>query len=124
MAAFRQGIPFVKGGPTVLQRTAGTDMQSRLHAPVELWMVMEGLRGTLTISACGDPICIPGSRFAADAVSIRDGSGCYSDNLMSIPDAGPCKTNSKKIYRNGKAFSIRRKYDFAQNKKRGQPHGS
>jgi hypothetical protein len=104
MTAFRQGIPFVKGGPTVLQRAAGTDMQSRLHSPVELWMVMEGLRGTLTISACGDPICIPGSRFAADAVSIRDGSGCYSDNLMSIPMQVLAETNARKLYMNGKAF--------------------
>jgi hypothetical protein len=48
----------VKVGPKVLQRTAGTDSQSCLHVPVELRMVIEGLRGTLTITACVDPICI------------------------------------------------------------------
>jgi hypothetical protein len=104
MAAFRQGILFVKGGPTVLQRAAGTDMQSRLHSPMELWMVIEGLRGTLTISACGDPNCIPGYRFAAGVVSIRDGSGCYSDNLMSIPMQVLAETNSEKIIYERKGF--------------------
>jgi len=67
-------------------------------------MAIEGLRGTLTISACGDPICIPGYRFAADVVSIRDGSGCYSDNLMSIPDAGPCRNKFKKNIYERKGF--------------------
>jgi hypothetical protein len=47
----------VKVDPTVLQGTADTDLRSRLHVPVELWMVIEGLRGTLTITACVAPIC-------------------------------------------------------------------
>jgi hypothetical protein len=44
--------------PTVLQGTADTDLRSRLHLPMELWMFIEGLRGTLTITACVAPICI------------------------------------------------------------------
>jgi hypothetical protein len=78
MTALRQGIPFVKAGPTVLQRTAYTDLQSRLH--------------------------VPGYGFAAEGVSIRDGSGCTSDDLMSIPDAGPCKNKDKKIMYERKRF--------------------
>jgi hypothetical protein len=78
MTALRQGIPFVQAGPTVFQRTAGTDMQSRLH--------------------------VPGYGFAAAVVSIRDGSGCTSDNLMSIPDAGPCKNKDRKIIYERKGF--------------------
>jgi hypothetical protein len=58
MTAFRLGIPFVKVNPTVLQGTADTDLQSRLHLPVEFRMSTEGLHRILTITACVDPICI------------------------------------------------------------------
>jgi hypothetical protein len=48
----------VKVDPTVLQGTAGADLQSRLHLPVGFRMSIEGLHGILTITACVDAICI------------------------------------------------------------------
>ena len=49
---------FVKYIPTVLQLTAGTEMQSCLHVPAEFRMVTEWFCGHLTVTACVDPIYI------------------------------------------------------------------
>ncbi|MGE5799641.1 MAG: hypothetical protein ACM337_04895 [Syntrophaceae bacterium] len=87
----------------VLQREAGTELQSRLHLPVKLSMAVEGLRGTLTITACVDPSA---SRLLIRRRCFIDSGQerLFADNLMSIPDAGSCRRNTKKLYVNGKDF--------------------